>query len=211
MNNHKRIDPKELNVNVDELNDINIHSDLNIEQLIFRQIERTHQAATQDETVFAVNVRILMNMIPAHRYDDIVNRTDEYTSVVERWEYKHFCGVPLGTPAEPVCGSPYKVNEEVLLVPFPFRVSKILLIVFIVRVFSIIPSPQSLSETAIESHNLEWLCTKSLVIRTRSSGVPCIIGKNPGFSHKSLECRMALIVRSRCFLDFVFRNISRLV
>jgi len=108
----KRINPKNLNLDEDLLDDAHIQGSLNIEALVFRQIERTQQSAVQDETVFAANVRLLMNLLPSNKRDEIVERADEYTSTVERYQYKYWCGVPLGTPKEPISGSPALVTEE---------------------------------------------------------------------------------------------------
>lgn len=43
-----------------------------------------------------------------------MERSDEYTSVAETYQYKHWCGVPLGTPEKPINGSPFLVKEEVI-------------------------------------------------------------------------------------------------
>jgi hypothetical protein len=110
----KRINPKDLKLDKDLLEDTPIHGELDIEALVFRQIERTHQAAVQDEVVFAANVRLLLNLLPTHKRDEIVERSDEYTSVSEHYEYKYWCGVPMGTIEKPVNRSPYKITEEVI-------------------------------------------------------------------------------------------------
>lgn len=104
----------EINVRKSILEDTPIHGELNIEGLIFRQIERTELAALQDETIFAANVRLLLSMTPSHKRSEITGRSDEYTSVSETWQYKHWCGVPLGTPDNPVNGSPYLMSEDVI-------------------------------------------------------------------------------------------------
>ena len=108
-----KIDKNDLNVSDDLLEDSNIQSKVNVEQLIFRQIERTNLAATQDETYFSANVRILLSMIPISKRDEILERTDEYVSTETHYEWKHWCGVPLGTVENPVNGSPAQVTNEV--------------------------------------------------------------------------------------------------
>lgn len=109
----KKIKKEDLNVDDDLLNEAAIHDKINMEMLIFRQIERTAQSALQDESLFAANVRVLLSMIPQSKRDEITNREDEYKSTETHWEFKHFCGVPLGTIAEPVNGSPYEVTNDV--------------------------------------------------------------------------------------------------
>jgi hypothetical protein len=52
----RKINPKELDLDENLLDDAHIQGALNIEALVFRQIERTQQSAVQDETVFAANV-----------------------------------------------------------------------------------------------------------------------------------------------------------
>ena len=109
---NKKIDAKDLGIEDDQLNENSIHDKINIEILIFRQILATSQAASQDESIFTANIRVLLSMIPATKRDEIQQRTDEYTSTTTRWDYKMFCGVPLGTPEEPINGSPRIVEEE---------------------------------------------------------------------------------------------------
>jgi hypothetical protein len=108
-----RINPKKLKIDKDLLEDTSIRGELDIEALVFRQIERTHQAAIEDESIFAANVRLLMNMLPSYKKNEVIERSDEYMSVQSRYEYKYNCNVPLGTPEHPICGSPWVVEEEV--------------------------------------------------------------------------------------------------
>lgn len=98
----------------DLLENVPIHGELNVEMLVFRQIERINLSATQDEILFASNVRILMSMVPSHKREEILDRSDEYTSTSEHYEWKFWCGVPLGTVENPVNNSPYKIEEEVI-------------------------------------------------------------------------------------------------
>jgi len=108
-----KINPKDLKIDEDLLKDSSIKGELNIQQLVFRQIERTHQAAIQDETVFAANVRLLLNMLPSHKRNEVIDRADEYVSTQKSYQYKYNCGVPLGTPEHPINGSPALIEEEV--------------------------------------------------------------------------------------------------
>jgi hypothetical protein len=96
------------------LEEATIRGELDIETLVFRQIERTSQSASQDEALFASNVRILMSYLPSHKREEITMRADEYSSIQKKYEYKYNCNVPMGTPEEPVCGSPYVIEEEVI-------------------------------------------------------------------------------------------------
>ena len=105
---------QEIPVDSNVLEESPIHGELNIEQLVFRQIERTYLSATQDESLFAANVRLLLATVPSHKRTEILERSDEYTSTVEKYQYKYCCNVPLGTPEEPVNGSPFLVTEEVI-------------------------------------------------------------------------------------------------
>lgn len=91
-----------------------LHGELDVEQLVFRQIERTNQSALEDEALFASNIRTLLSMVPSHKRSEIYERTDEFTSIQKNLEYKYWCGVPLGTPEHPVNGSPALVEEEVI-------------------------------------------------------------------------------------------------
>lgn len=111
--NYKKFSFDEVNVDKDLLEETPIHGDLDIEQLIFRQIEYTNRSASEDETLFAANVRVLLSMIPANKRDEIVANENEYESDEQRYEYKYNCGVPMGTPEHPVCGSPRVVQETI--------------------------------------------------------------------------------------------------
>ncbi len=91
-----------------------IKGKLDVEQLIFKQIERTAQSAIQDESLFAANVRLLMSMLPQYKRDELKGMSDEYTSTSQTYQYKYFCGVPLGTPDHPINGSPALTDEETI-------------------------------------------------------------------------------------------------
>lgn len=106
--------PEELNVDTDLIDETPIKGEVNVESLVFRQIERTSLSALQDETIFASNVRVLLSHLPSHKRAEVINRSDEYTSTVQRLQYKHWCGVPLGTLEEPINGSPELIEEEVI-------------------------------------------------------------------------------------------------
>jgi hypothetical protein len=53
-------------------------------------------------------------MVPLHKKKEIAERENEYTSITESWHYKYWCGVPLGTPEEPINGSPALLKETVI-------------------------------------------------------------------------------------------------
>jgi len=95
------------------LEESTIRGDIDVEQLIFRQIERTYVSALQDEAYFAANVRLLLSTVPSHKQAQIRERAAEYTSTTQTYQYKYWCGVPLGTPDKPINGSPMLVEEDV--------------------------------------------------------------------------------------------------
>lgn len=109
----RKINPKDLSVDDDLLEESPIHGELDIEALVFRQIERTANSASQDETLFANNVRVLMTYLPEYKQEEIQDRSGEYTSTIQRWQFKYWCGVPLGTIEEPINGSPALIEEEI--------------------------------------------------------------------------------------------------
>lgn len=108
----RKYNPQNLPVASDLLGETAIDAELNIEALVYRQMLATCQAAVNDESVFAVNVRLLKSYLPSHRKIQVEERVEEYMSTVERYQYKYFCGVPLGTPENPINGSPALVQEE---------------------------------------------------------------------------------------------------
>lgn len=108
----KEFDKKDLNVDTNAIDETVIRGKLDIQALIFRQVERCAQAAMQDESLFAANVRILLSMLPKIKRDELMERSDEYTSTTRNYQYKYFCGVPLGTPEHPINNSPFLAEEE---------------------------------------------------------------------------------------------------
>lgn len=110
----RKFRPQELPIAVDLLKETPIDGELNVEALVFRQMLTTTQSAVEDESLFAVNVRLLLSYLPSYRKEEVLNRADEYSSVIETYQYKHFCGVPLGTPEHPINGSPALVKEEIV-------------------------------------------------------------------------------------------------
>jgi hypothetical protein len=114
MSNFKReYKSKDLNIPEGIQGEVPLHSKLDIEQLVFRQIERTNQAAVMDESFFAANVRILLSYVPTNKRIEILDRENDYTSTTTTYQYKYFCSVPLGTPENPVNGSPALIEEKV--------------------------------------------------------------------------------------------------
>lgn len=110
----RKYKPEELNIDPDLIEETPIQGEIDVESLVFRQIERTSLSALQDESIFASNVRVLLSHLPSHKRAEVLNRTDEYTSTVQRLQYKYWCGVPLGTLNEPINGSPELIEEEVI-------------------------------------------------------------------------------------------------
>lgn len=108
---YRKFNPGELPISNNVLEETPLHGELNIEQLVFRQIERTELSALQDEAYFASNVRLLLSMVPSHKREEIENRQDEYVSETESLHYKYWCGVPMGTPENPINGSPSLMKE----------------------------------------------------------------------------------------------------
>ena len=109
----KVYDPKDLPVSKSVLEETPLYNKLDVSSLVFRQLERTNISALMGEESFATNVRLLMSHVPSHKRDEILERRDDYVSVVKQYKYKHWCGVPMGTPKHPINGSPFVVEEEI--------------------------------------------------------------------------------------------------
>ena len=110
----KEFDPTKLPVAKSTLEETPLYNKIDVSSIVFRQIERTNMSALQGEEFFASNVRLLMSHVPSHKRDEILERSEEYSSTVKSYQYKFFCGVPLGTVEDPVNGSPFEVEEEVI-------------------------------------------------------------------------------------------------
>jgi len=96
------------------LSDPELNASLSIDQLVWRHIDRTNISAMKDEGLFAANVRALLSLLPKYKREEIEERREEYITRTQEYVYKYFSGVPIGTPENPICGSPTLVeNEEV--------------------------------------------------------------------------------------------------
>lgn len=109
----RRYKPKDIPVKQELLDEVPIHGQLNIEQIVFRLMELTNHSASQDESIFASYIRLLMSYLPSHKRDTILERSDEFMEIAKTLQYKYNCGVPLGTPEHPINGSPALIEEEV--------------------------------------------------------------------------------------------------
>lgn len=96
--------------NEDVFSEPEIRAKLDIEDLVWRQIDRTNISASYDEVVFAANVQTLMSMLPRHKRDELQARHKEYVSTREEWKYRIWAGIQQGTIEEPSDGSPWKVE-----------------------------------------------------------------------------------------------------
>lgn len=84
-----------------------IRGDLDPSQLVFRQMDRVNQFMTDPETwKFDQSVYALMDNLPPHKLEEVLLREDDYTDNVEEWVYESFAGKQLGSPENPVNGSP---------------------------------------------------------------------------------------------------------
>ena len=111
--------PQDLGLNKEQLNISNIRDQLDIEQLVYRQILATQQAASIDDNVFAANVEVLACYLPITRQKALEDRFDEFTIHDEHLEWKINCGVRINNPA---LGSPYLVSREVIDYRIKFKV-----------------------------------------------------------------------------------------
>lgn len=110
----KKFSNDDIPLSRDLLDRSTLKDEVNIESLIYRQIERCYESALQDEALFAANVRMLLSSIPDHKRSELLEKSDEYTSVNQKYQYRYCCGVPMGTPQKPVGNSPVLVEEEII-------------------------------------------------------------------------------------------------
>ena len=109
----QRFNPNNFNLSEQQLNAMPMRDKIDIQQIIYRQLLATNLSASQDESIFAANVRLCLDYVPTQRKHEITDRQDEYESTEEHYEYKYFCGVPLGTVEHPINGSPYLSTSTV--------------------------------------------------------------------------------------------------
>lgn len=99
---------------IDGLENIRLRDDIghsgNIQMLI-----RLCYMAADDPVVFSWRVDLLRRSLPTAVKDseEFRERLAECIPDPEpRWEYRYFCGVPIGTPEHPIGGSPYRVEGD---------------------------------------------------------------------------------------------------
>jgi len=109
----KEFTPKDLGTTADKLNESIITDDLDIKQIVYRLLLSINNSRGVDEAVFASLVKMLIGYIPINKKYMLDEKTDEYISEVEKYEYKFWCGVPMGTVEHPVNGSPWLTKNRV--------------------------------------------------------------------------------------------------
>ena len=112
MSERKKFDPKSFPIPEKDLKDTTLFNKIDIAQTVFRQMERINQASLISEEALASAIRILMVLIPKDRRAELKERSDEYTSTISRYEFKYWCGVPMGTVEHPINGSPFLIEEQ---------------------------------------------------------------------------------------------------
>lgn len=88
-----------------------LRAQLSIEDLVRRQIERVNIASSFDRRVFAANLGAFKAMLPKHKRMEVEMKAEEYLVVTQQYQYKYNCGVPVGTPENPVMDSPVLVEN----------------------------------------------------------------------------------------------------
>lgn len=112
--NYKEYNQKDVGVPETLQGEIPLHAKLGIEQIVYRHILETLKSASEDESIFAANVRSLLSLVPPNKKQEILDRHDEYESIDEHWEFKKLCGVNMNPSNDPTLreqlGSPYKIT-----------------------------------------------------------------------------------------------------
>ena len=81
----------------------NIKDDLDASQLVFQHIQRCLVSmAGMDVSVFETNVRGLMALLPEFKRNEVYENEDDFTTRSEKYIYKKFCGIDMGTPQNPI-------------------------------------------------------------------------------------------------------------
>jgi len=111
-----------------ELESPTIRGTIGMPEIVRYQIILCNRArGGEDPAVFEAHVRALLDMLPQYKRDEIQKRESEYIYETERWQYRYWCGIPLGTPENPITSdgeppkpdwsnvvSPTLVREEVV-------------------------------------------------------------------------------------------------
>ena len=80
-----------------------IEGELSIQNIAKQQINRCLISASMyDPSSFEMNVTKLLSILPKKQRDAIREREEEYIETYASLKYKHNCGVPMGTPENPV-------------------------------------------------------------------------------------------------------------
>lgn len=97
---------------------IEFREKLDIGQIFLLQLNRTNIGINSlDEAAYEAMVRQLMRQLPQKSRLWVLEQTDEYNLEIERFDYNYFCGVPIGTPENPMMkendlGIPYQVERD---------------------------------------------------------------------------------------------------
>lgn len=115
---------------IDQVFDENqkIQGKLELEDIVRRQIDRCNTSA-MDTSLFSINVKMLMNLLPSRRLKELQDMKNEYVEEVENWKFEYWGSIPLGTiekpyyvntpdsayydGGEPILKSPIRVKEYV--------------------------------------------------------------------------------------------------
>ena len=109
------------------LTQLKIRENVNIELIILQQMQRTLISIAQpDQINFENNVRGLLYLLPADSYIRVLNKSNEYNDVIQKWEYKKWCNVNMGSIDRPITrdGKPPKEDWSNVVSPIPYREEK---------------------------------------------------------------------------------------
>lgn len=90
-----------------------IRGDLDPSQLVFRQMDRINRMMSENGPEDSLNgINALMDNLPPHKLIEVLGREEDYLDKGEEWVYRTFAGKNIGTPENPINGSPSLTSYE---------------------------------------------------------------------------------------------------
>ena len=89
----------------------------NMQVHLMRQIDRCLHASTfLEEEAFNSAVSSLLAILPRSIHQAVFNREEEWHLIKEEWQYQYWCGVPMGSPEEPITSDGLPLKRKRIII-----------------------------------------------------------------------------------------------
>ena len=92
-----------MTVNPPREDELEIRGRMDIEDIVKYQINRCNISSTDpDPNIFNSNVLVLLDILPAHKRQQVLDRQEDYGEIEKRTEYDNWCGTNILSTKRPV-------------------------------------------------------------------------------------------------------------